>query len=83
MKKNVKLQLFMYLIHIFEEFSKCGINTAPPHQIAINYEVGFWPWMASLGFYSDDEWHHQCGATLVSQTHSITAAHCVEGNPIE
>jgi len=48
-----------------------------PHQIAINYEVGFWPWMASLGYWSDDGWSHVCGTTLVSRNHYITAAHCL------
>ncbi len=39
--------------------------------------VGFWPWMASLGFYDENKkWTHQCGATLVSQKHFLTAAHC-------
>jgi hypothetical protein len=39
------------------DFSKCGIGTLPPQQITINYEVGFWPWMASLGFRCQ---FHQC-----------------------
>jgi secreted trypsin-like serine protease len=34
--------------------------------------------MSSLGFYEDDEWIHQCGATLVSSKHFLTAAHCVK-----
>ena len=61
----------------FTDFSKCGVYSAAPQQIAINYEVGDWPWMGSLGYWSDGEWSHQCGTTLVSQTHFITAAHCV------
>jgi secreted trypsin-like serine protease len=40
--------------------------------------VGFWPWIASIGFFSDEnEWSHQCGATLISEQHFLTAAHCV------
>ena len=39
--------------------------------------VGDWPWMASLGFYdANDTWTHKCGATLISQHHFLTAAHC-------
>jgi len=56
------------------------VNSAAPQQIAINYEVGDWPWMASLGYWSDGKWSHQCGATLISQTHFITAAHCIWSN---
>jgi len=37
--------------------------------------VGFWPWMASLGFYNENKkWTHQCGTTLVSQKSFLTAA---------
>jgi len=61
------------------DFSNCGQKTVTPNQIAQNYEVGEWPWMGSLGYWSDDgKWEHQCGTTLVSQIHFITAAHCVE-----
>ena len=38
--------------------------------------VGFWPWMASIGFLEDGKWVHQCGATLISERHFLTAAHC-------
>ncbi len=64
---------------LISDFGKCGVNTVPPHQIATRYEVGHWPWMGSLGYWTDDdEWNHQCGATLISQTHFITAAHCLK-----
>ena len=40
--------------------------------------VGFWPWMASLGYYDEGgQWSHQCGATLISHNHFLTAAHCL------
>jgi hypothetical protein len=39
--------------------------------------VNYWPWMSSLGYYEGEEWIHQCGATLVSSKHFLTAAHCV------
>ena len=40
--------------------------------------VGHWPWMASIGYYNEeDEWVHQCGATLITSNHFLTAAHCV------
>jgi V8-like Glu-specific endopeptidase len=59
------------------DFSKCGDNN-DPNRIAESRAVGLWPWIASLGFWSDDGWNHQCGATLINQTKIITAAHCIE-----
>jgi hypothetical protein len=40
--------------------------------------VGHWPWMASLGFYEDSDWKHQCGATLITEKHFLTAGHCAK-----
>ena len=35
--------------------------------------------MASLGFFNgEDAWEHQCGATLISQHHFLTAANCAK-----
>ena len=40
--------------------------------------VGRWPWMASIGYYDENnKWNHQCGATLISNNIFLTAAHCV------
>jgi len=50
-----------------------------PDQIAINFEVGNWPWMASLGYWIEENvWSHQCGATLINKIDFITAAHCLK-----
>ena len=37
-----------------------------------------WPWMATLGYWNNKTWVHQCGATLISNHHAMTAAHCLE-----
>ena len=67
----------IFVLH-FLDYMNCGEKLDSPSQIAINYEVGEWPWMGSLGYWSDDEWTHQCGTTLISEVYFITAAHCIE-----
>ncbi len=65
--------------NLISDFGKCGEKTETPKQIAINYEVGEWPWMGSLGNWSTGgQWLHYCGTTLISQTYFITAAHCCQ-----
>jgi hypothetical protein len=36
--------------------------------------------MSSLGYYEGDKWIHQCGATLISSKHFLTAAHCIKSD---
>ena len=59
------------------DFSKCGVNTEGPQHLALKYEVGDWPWIGSLGYWSNDTWIHLCGTTLINHIYFITAAHCV------
>ena len=66
-------------------FTECGkIDVIDPNFVAgpqnddeLN-PVGKWPWMASLGFYDENnKWSHQCGTTLITNRHFLTAAHCL------
>ncbi len=59
------------------DFSKCGVNINPT-RISQSSHNGNWPWMGSLGEYSNGNWSHFCGATLINKTTVITAARCVK-----
>lgn len=49
------------------------VNSGPDHN-----PPGTWPWMGSLGKVSlSGKWVHQCGATLLTNTFALTAAHCL------
>jgi V8-like Glu-specific endopeptidase len=57
----------------------CGKKDILDTTFVVNQSpVVHWPWMASYGFINaDQKWQHQCGATLVSDRHFLTTAHCV------
>jgi secreted trypsin-like serine protease len=62
----------------YTDFSKCGLRDTT-ERIANDREVGIWPWMASYGFKkSNGTWSHECGASLITATHLVTAAHCAQ-----
>ena len=79
----------MYFV-IFTEIS-CGKNESDEIKFIIgakndleNNPVGHWPWMASIGFNdANNNWNHKCGATLISDQHFLTAAHCVNGEYVK
>ncbi len=58
----------------------CGKIQDPTAFIVKGNRVQSWPWMASLGLFDEEnQWQHQCGATLISDQHFLTAAHCIKG----
>jgi secreted trypsin-like serine protease len=69
--------LLFFLIYTEDTCGKNGILGAT--FVVNNNPIGHWPWMASYGFIDEKKkWQHQCGATLISDHHFLTASHCVK-----
>jgi hypothetical protein len=65
-------------LQFFPEYD-CGLNKDYFFRVASASESDSWPWMASLGIYNNGgKWVHKCGATLISPTFVLTAAHCAK-----
>ncbi len=71
-----------YLVEngMISDSEKCGVkgDNEINSRIVTSSGVGYWPWMGSLGYWSNDKWIHEWGTTLVSQIYFITAAHCLQ-----
>ncbi|XP_049877534.1 phenoloxidase-activating factor 1-like isoform X2 [Pectinophora gossypiella] len=66
------------------DFFECGENAADRIIGGLDAALGQFPWIARLGYVSEDnETDWMCGGALISDRHIVTAAHCVRISPDE
>ena len=75
-KSPIFLQLLQSLLcKFFPDI--CGYsdveNTVSDSETNLDFH---WPWMSSIGDYENETWRHICGATLITERHFLTSAHC-------
>ncbi|HIF15335.1 MAG TPA: trypsin-like serine protease [Bacteroidetes bacterium] len=64
--------------HAGINYSGCGQNFLNAgHVIGPSGNTGFWPWMVSIGYNHNSKWNHQCGGTIITDQHILTAGHCL------
>ncbi|XP_068221686.1 venom protease-like [Palaemon carinicauda] len=60
--------------------NECGIPGVPRVTGGVESQPGFWPWLAAVGQrILRNQFFVNCGGTLITQRHVITAAHCFGG----
>jgi secreted trypsin-like serine protease len=75
--KDSRGQLSISVIKPADGRSDLGIS--PQIINGVEAVVNGWPWHLSLQEFDGEEWSHICGASLLSSTSVLCAAHCVAG----
>lgn len=83
---NIKHQLPFFTI-LFSDYEPCGFSdyVHDDNDFSFGRSASItshhkWPWMGSIGRWTDgmNKWEHRCGATLITNEHALSAAHCVD-----
>ena len=69
--------LFVFNLHIFSECGEAVHDTTEENEFAA--QIGQVPWMVSIGIFFKGKYTHQCGGSLITPLHVLTAAHCLNG----
>ena len=64
-----------YLTDEYVLLNSCGLKTNDPRHTLGGRQSND-PWVVSIGYHDDEDYHHQCTGSILTKKVILSAAHC-------